>query len=340
MSTLEHDVLEDGAVSPITPEEIGGMTWWNSLTEDQRAAWCRLANTATPAQAWAFAKEHGEMPDEDRDEIRHNLCSSEFWFSPHVIPQYDLLVAQGLLGSQEANEYQALRRRAGLAMDIEEVRPHPCPELAWVAAAGGPSLQLGEPFDAAGIVWSARYASPGTTPLNACDTCAPGGYLDRSVRPHWEGKGFVWSVTWKLPDTGDSNIYARSSGLSPSLHDALRHAVEHRFVPEDFGDVRLYGCVTQGREHWVGVIDDQELEVSPAQDPPGDSSQPSFYWTLTCNEGTPQWHIAQLFGTYGLRGRAASLKAVVEEAGAAMACLRQRCEALVVRAAAGAAIVG
>jgi hypothetical protein len=33
-----------------------GMSWWNSLTALERAWWLALANSATPAEAWAAYK--------------------------------------------------------------------------------------------------------------------------------------------------------------------------------------------------------------------------------------------------------------------------------------------
>jgi hypothetical protein len=39
-----------------------GMTWWNRLTERERAEWLRRAGSAIPADAWAAFKAY--KPDE------------------------------------------------------------------------------------------------------------------------------------------------------------------------------------------------------------------------------------------------------------------------------------
>jgi hypothetical protein len=36
-----------------------GIAWWNGLTEAERAAWCRKAGSAVPADAWACFKFEG-----------------------------------------------------------------------------------------------------------------------------------------------------------------------------------------------------------------------------------------------------------------------------------------
>lgn len=46
-----------------TPDELAGMAWWNALTESERRMWLRAANTATPADAWAYFKKSHEMHD-------------------------------------------------------------------------------------------------------------------------------------------------------------------------------------------------------------------------------------------------------------------------------------
>lgn len=40
-----------------TPDEQRGVDWWNGLSEADRRVWCLAANTAIPAQAWAYYKQ-------------------------------------------------------------------------------------------------------------------------------------------------------------------------------------------------------------------------------------------------------------------------------------------
>jgi len=41
---------------PLTPDEVDGMVWWNSLTEAERAHWLHVAGSALVADAWAAFK--------------------------------------------------------------------------------------------------------------------------------------------------------------------------------------------------------------------------------------------------------------------------------------------
>lgn len=48
MSTFEE--------RPPTQDETLGMTWWNSLSEENRSAWAAKAGTGVVADAWAAFK--------------------------------------------------------------------------------------------------------------------------------------------------------------------------------------------------------------------------------------------------------------------------------------------
>lgn len=39
-----------------TADELAGITWWNGLSEEDRAFWLRAALTSVPAEAWAYYK--------------------------------------------------------------------------------------------------------------------------------------------------------------------------------------------------------------------------------------------------------------------------------------------
>jgi hypothetical protein len=40
----------------LAQEEADGMEWWNQCSRYERAAWCREAGNARPADAWAAYK--------------------------------------------------------------------------------------------------------------------------------------------------------------------------------------------------------------------------------------------------------------------------------------------
>ena len=45
-------------------DEAAGMEWWNALTEEQRAYWLDVANTAIVGEAWAYHKHVvSQLPD-------------------------------------------------------------------------------------------------------------------------------------------------------------------------------------------------------------------------------------------------------------------------------------
>ena len=45
-------------------DEAAGMEWWNALTEEQRAYWLDVANTAIGGEAWAYHKHVvSQLPD-------------------------------------------------------------------------------------------------------------------------------------------------------------------------------------------------------------------------------------------------------------------------------------
>ena len=49
-----------------TADEAAGIDWWNDLTERERAAWCSLAGSAVPADAWALHKGCPSLEDSVR----------------------------------------------------------------------------------------------------------------------------------------------------------------------------------------------------------------------------------------------------------------------------------
>lgn len=50
-----------------TVDDLAGIAWWNGLTEQRRAYWCRVAQTATPKHAWDYYKLCREIEGQLRD---------------------------------------------------------------------------------------------------------------------------------------------------------------------------------------------------------------------------------------------------------------------------------
>jgi hypothetical protein len=50
---LEESEEVGGGVFPVAPvDPYQGMTWWNTLMEDERGYWLKVANSARPADAY------------------------------------------------------------------------------------------------------------------------------------------------------------------------------------------------------------------------------------------------------------------------------------------------
>ena len=59
-----------------------------------------------------------EHDDQDDFGDTPPLYSSEFWFDAHCVPQYDRLVADGVVTRAEADEYRAMRLQMGMPMSV------------------------------------------------------------------------------------------------------------------------------------------------------------------------------------------------------------------------------
>lgn len=60
---LEDDTEVGGGVFPAEPDPHLGMTWWNAMTEEQRAHWLKVTDSARPAdayQAFLLAEAHAD----------------------------------------------------------------------------------------------------------------------------------------------------------------------------------------------------------------------------------------------------------------------------------------
>ena len=71
-----------------TEDEQAGMSWWNGLSEPERAAWLSVADSAVAADAWAAFKAARRLPVPEQDPDawseghRAGLRGSD-WDCPH-----------------------------------------------------------------------------------------------------------------------------------------------------------------------------------------------------------------------------------------------------------------
>ena len=74
---------------------------------------------------------------DDLDELRGRMADADFWFGEHSIPQYELLVREGLLSQAEADDYRSQRVEMGLPS-----RPSTEPKLMWVNSTSATPQRL------------------------------------------------------------------------------------------------------------------------------------------------------------------------------------------------------
>jgi hypothetical protein len=86
---------------------------------------------------------------------------ASFGLDPHVLPQFDLLVADGRITREFADKVIAERCAAGLPMTLSDLQPRPAPRiqaLSWVADFGGPEICSDDhtqgTIEVAGLEWS------------------------------------------------------------------------------------------------------------------------------------------------------------------------------------------
>jgi hypothetical protein len=62
-----------------TPDDLAGMAWFNDLSDAERSFWLHQADTAVPAEAWAFYKKlHPQSaPSEPRPAGRPRLPAAD-----------------------------------------------------------------------------------------------------------------------------------------------------------------------------------------------------------------------------------------------------------------------
>lgn len=64
---LEDGVEVGGGAFPVQIDPHQGMTWWNALTEDERAQWPKVANSAQPVDAYVTFLVAGAYTDAENE---------------------------------------------------------------------------------------------------------------------------------------------------------------------------------------------------------------------------------------------------------------------------------
>lgn len=301
-----------------TADEALGMTWWNGLTDVERAGWLQRADTSVVADAWAFFKSDRDAGTDDDD----RSYDSSFWFDEFTIPHYDYLVERGRITQAEADEYRKLRVDMGLPMDFGQLKSQPDAAYEWIYRLGGPSIGEGSDVELHGLHWTARaYGQHGR--LSFDTTEVPGGYLSRDISRSHDGQGVSWSATYKLP--GADGVYARASGKTDSFDGAVAASTEVLFEPITLAGLQFYPSGWQVRS-LIAAFNGESLEITAGATK---DDEPGFQWKLSLPQESVMYRLANLFGSSQLRGLAPTAEAAAGDAVAAMSRVMALCGELV-----------
>jgi len=244
-----------------------------------------------------------------RDDDAPLGTDSAFWYDPHTLPQYDLLVRDGQVTQAEAERHRRGRAEMGLPMTFAELRPRPDRRFAWLLQVGGPSIAGdGDSVELDGQRWQGRAWGttddrPGT--LNFYDVCGVDGYLHRELSRSTlqEKAGVRWEATYKVPDA--KAVYARVHGVATSFGEALAAV---RAV--DFQAVQSWGGHTwyPNARGWLAVVDGNTATLTRWDTV---DAALTWRWELAPPENSVLSRIAELFGDYRLAGNATTQEAAL-----------------------------
>lgn len=184
-----------------------------------------------------------------------------FGLDPHVLPQFDLLVADGRITREYADQVISARREAGLPMTPEELQPRPdplVPSMTWVKEFGGPEIRS-QSDNSGDVVFQGRewhwnsYSSkhPGemTTHLHTPDGLHAG----------WIKLEFITaaqSVCWthsKILDhrpreIGRDVLTVSAAGTAASVEEAVTQALAWEFLQMHSDECTWFQA---GQSTWV-----------------------------------------------------------------------------------------
>lgn len=250
------------------------------------------------------------MDFSDEDAIGLRLSESTFWFDPFSIPQYELLVKEGHITQEQADEYRSLRQASGLPMTFEELKARPCPEFEWLLAVGGPSLaKNNDVVDLDGERWVGKtYAGqPGI--LTYYPSLEKDGFLSYEIRkPHSDKEGVHWEANFKVPH-GD-RVYARSNGQAVTFAEALAVLRQQTFQPEPIAGLLGYPCGRNGQGWVTAGPNGGEISLTPC----GITSGLPWRWEYWLPENSVLWRLARMFGENKFQGYAATREVAITDA--------------------------
>lgn len=252
------------------------------------------------------------MSTDDEENIGPRLSESTFWFDPFAIPQYELLVKEGHISQELADQYQQQRLEMGLPMTFEEMEARPAPEFEWLRTAGGPAVAgHNDVVILDGEHWTGQCYS-GMGKLTYHPPMENGGYLSYEIsKPYSDKEGVVrWEASFKVSD----GIYARSLGFAATFGDALAAVRQQVFTPEVMADLKWFPCGRDGKTSWVAAgPDGEEIELRKLDLDP----DRQWFWEYGLAENSTLRRLACLFDGTALKGWAGTRELAITQALAA-----------------------
>ena len=166
-----------------------------------------------------------------------------FGLDPYVLPQFELLVAEGKITPEYADQMIVARRQAGLPMTPSELQPRPEPlvdGLVWVKALGGPEIRASSQSNGSVLIqdldWRWQTYSSGYTELTT-HFVQDGKHLGWiSLYPGSSNSCVHWShykILDRRPDEVRGNdvfLSVEANGQSSDFFAALNDALAWDFV--------------------------------------------------------------------------------------------------------------
>ena len=226
------------------------------------------------------------------DNSQPELTDSDFWFSEHLLPQYDLLVRDGVTTHAEAADYRARRASMGLPMKVSELTAQVDPAFRWLRDAGGPDVEHGQRIDYLGVHWQA-WAFGGQGSLTAQHRTR-----DQELELTLENDSSHAQVKWSASLEIAAGVKARRSGTRLTLVGAFQAGLACEFGTAEFSGLCWFEDRDESGEGWVTSADGQALRLTRLRS----SSGAEWMWFRDLDLESPDRAVAAMFGSWRLQG--------------------------------------
>jgi len=210
------------------------------------------------------------------EEVSEPWLEPGFGLDPYVLPQFDLLVADGKITREFADQVIAERRAAGYAMTPAELQPRPVPvdpKFEWLSRAGGPTIRESDEHVTLGDrVWRLdRYTSSNDGRLNVHVRNAPrhcwytlekSSYPAGSAEVRWKVTQIIWSDP--VAEESGTKVFVDASSTAKSVDDAIKDAFAFPLEPEMRNGMEWYDG---GKGEFVAAVDGDKVTIQDMRKP-------------------------------------------------------------------------